>query len=298
MSTTERPTVILKDLPVELANRVVDILGDTDVAVQTAVNGQQLPPPPPTQDGRVIVVISPKGGSGKTAVATNLAAVLSKQHPGQVVAVDLDLQFGDLCTSLSLHPERNLSQLAQAPIIDSTTVKVFLTPADTGLFVLCAASRPEDADVITDRHVSTVLQLLARDFAYVVVDTPAGLDERTLSAVENATELLLVSSLDVTSIRSLRKAVDTLQQMGIATPRTFVLNRADAKVGLTVDDAAKAVGLPVACTIPSSRDVPLAMNLGQPVVQLEPKSAVSKQFGHLARLFDSTIGVDGKRRRR
>ena len=89
----------------------------------------------------------------------------------------------------------------------------------------------------------------------MVVDTPAGLDDRTLAALECATDLLLVSSLDVTSIRSLRKAVEAMDALGVTKQRHFVLNRADAKVGLRPVDAAEAVGWPIEAMIPSrSRD--------------------------------------------
>ena len=68
---------------------------------------------PPAATGKVIVVVSPKGGSGKTAVSSNLAVALAQRHPGRVVAVDLDVQFGDLGTALSLKPEHTLAQLAR-----------------------------------------------------------------------------------------------------------------------------------------------------------------------------------------
>ena len=169
---------------------------------------------PPARQAKVIVVISPKGGSGKTAVSSNLAVALAQRHPGRVVAVDLDVQFGDLATALSLTPEHTLAQLARTTQIDATTVKLFLTPYYNGLYVLAGAHDPVDADAIGHAHVSEVLPLLAQNFDYVIVDTPAGLDERTLAAIECATDLLLVSSLDVTSIRSLRKALDALDHIG------------------------------------------------------------------------------------
>ena len=114
---------------------------------------------------------------------------------------------------------------------------------------------------------------------------PAGLDERTLAAIECATDLLLVSSLDVTSIRSLRKALDALDQMDVKAERHLVLNRADAKVGLDPSDAEQAIGMKICCSIPQSRELPLSLNLGTPVVISEPKSAVSKQLQQLAQRY-------------
>ena len=292
---SESPVVILSpDMSPALAHEVSSVLSGLGVsAVHHA--SDLLPPPSPRSTGKVIVVVSPKGGSGKTAVASNLALALAQQHPGQVAAVDLDVQFGDLGTALSLQPEHTIAHLARSSVIDATTVKVALTPYESGLFVLCGAVTPQEADTITHEHVGAILPLLAKDFAYVVVDTPAGLDERTLAAVECATDLLFVSSLDVTSIRSVRKVVDTLDKIGVTTPRHFVLNRADAKVGLDVSDAATAVGLPVSCTIPSSRSIPLSMNVGTPVVKSEPKSPAAQQFKLLAGLYSPVVVEKSKR---
>jgi pilus assembly protein CpaE len=141
-----------------------------------------------------------------------------------------------------------------------------------------------------------VISLLAQDFDYVVVDTPAGLDDRTLSALELATDLLLVSSLDVTSIRSLRKAVDAMDALGATKHRHFVLNRADAKVGINPTDAAEAVGWPIVAMIPSSREIPLSMNVGTPVVKLEPRSAVAKQLRQLSQLFVPAADMNNRRK--
>ena len=289
--TNETPTVIIgHDMPPELAADVSNALQEMGVTVKA--NGFA---PPEHRDGKVIVVISPKGGSGKTALSSNLAVALAQRHPGRVVAVDLDVQFGDLGSALSLTPEHTLAQLARASQIDATTVKLFLTPYEHGLYVLAGAAGPVDADSISHAHVSAVLPILAQNFDYVVVDTPAGLDERTLAAVESATDLLLVSSLDVTSIRSLRKALDALDQMGVKGQRQFVLNRADAKVGLDPSDAEEAMGMKISCAVPQSREIPLSLNLGTPVVISEPKSSTAKQLQSLAQRYAPVETEKGRR---
>ena len=287
------PTVIIgHDMSPELAADVSTALHGMGVVVKA--NGFA----PPSRHCKVIVVVSPKGGSGKTAVSSNLAIALAMRHPGRVVAVDLDVQFGDLTTALSLTPEHTLAQLSRTTVIDATTVKLFLTPHYHGLFVLAGANDPVDADSISHKHVSTVLPLLAQNFDYVVVDTPAGLDERTLAAIECATDLLLVSSLDVTSIRSLRKAMDALDHIGVKAERQLVLNRADAKVGLNPSDAEEAIGMKISCSIPSSREIPLSLNLGTPVVISEPKSAVAKQLQQLALRFAPAEAEKSRKGRR
>jgi pilus assembly protein CpaE len=290
----DRPTVIVgQDLTPDMAAAIRNMGIDIDVrsAENTENNGWSAP----RTASRIIVVVSPKGGSGKTAVASNLAVALSQRHPGQVVAVDLDVQFGDLGTALALQPERNLAQLALTSELNATTAKLFLTPYDD-LFVLAGADNPVEADVVTPAHISAVLPLLAQEFAYVVVDTPAGLDERTLAALEGATDLLAVSSMDVSSIKSLRKALDTLDRIGVNPTRTFALNRCDAKVALDTADAEEAVGMKAAVRIPSSRDVPTALNIGTPVVKSMPRAEVSKRFQQLAQLFAPSTEVAKQKR--
>lgn len=277
---TEAPTVTVgSDMPPELFAEIDATLRSLGVNVKTddQVPGRAL--------GRVIVVVSPKGGSGKTAVSSNLAVALAQRNPGRVAAVDLDVQFGDLALALSLAPQRTLAQLARSAEIDVTTTKVHLTSSPHKLFLLAGASDPVDAESIRDEHVSAILPLLAQSFDYVVVDTAAGLDELTLAALDCATDVLLVSSLDVTSIRSLRKATDALDHIGITARRTMLLNRADSKVGLDPSDAEEVMGMTIACSIPSSRSVPLSLNLGNPVVTSEPKSNVAKKMHQLAEIF-------------
>ena len=282
--------------PAGLQKDVAERLAGMPVSVEISRNGHATLAPP-VKTAKVIVVVSPKGGSGKTAVASNLAVALAQQFPGRVAALDLDVQFGDMCTSLGLHPEHDLAELAPSNEVDATTIKLFLTPYEPGLFVLCGARTPAEADRVTHKHVDQVIALLAQDFDYVVVDTPAGLDDRTLSAFALATDLLLVSSLDVTSIRSLRKAVEAMDALGVTKNRHFVLNRADAKVGINPADAAEAVGWPIECTIPSAREIPFSMNVGTPVVKLHPRSAVAKQMVQLSHLFTPTTELDTPKRR-
>ena len=247
--------------------------------------------------GKVIVVVSPKGGSGKTAVATNLAAALAMRFPGRVAAIDLDVQFGDMCTSMGLHPEHNLAQVAQSAQVDATTIKLFLTPYDPGLYVLCGARTPAEADVVTHEHVSRVIPLLAADFDYVVVDTPAGLDDRTLAALECATDILL-------GVQPGRDEHPVAAQggRGHGCPRRHQDPALRAQPGRRQGrinvrwTLPKRWVWPIEAMIPSAREIPLSMNVGTPVVKLEPRSAVAKQMIQLTHLF-AAMDIDTPRRR-
>ena len=238
------------------------------------------PPPPPPKSGRVIVVLSPKGGSGKTMVASNLTAALARDGGGAVALVDLDVQFGDAGYAFGLVAEHTIGQLAAAPTLDATTLKVFLTRHEpSGAYVLCGAESPEEGESVTDEVARQIVELLARDVAYVVVDTPAGLDERTLAVLELATDVVLVSSLDVSSIRNLGKSLDALDRVGLLPrSRHFVLNRSDARVGIDPSDVEAALGMRIDTAVPSSRAIPFSMNQGSPIVIEDPKSQAAREL--------------------
>jgi pilus assembly protein CpaE len=241
--------------------------------------------------GRIITVVAPKGGTGKTALATNLAVGLAAAGTQRVVLVDLDLQFGDVADALQLRPESTIADLnGSAGGVSSTSLKALLVKRGENLFALPAPANPADWDDITAGEVEEILLVLAAEFDVVVVDTSAGIAEATLSAVETSTDLLLVCDLSVSSVRGLRKLIDTLDRLEIIKPkRHFILNRADSRVGVTVDDASAVVGMPVAVAIPSARDVPLSMNQGVPVIEAAPRTQVARRYVEAAALF----AVDG-----
>ncbi len=265
-------------------NVVAELPAATEIALQRSERLRaRLAPAEEGDRSRVIVVISPKGGSGKTTVSVNLTAALAGRHPGSVVLVDFDTMFGDTATALGLQPERHLGQLV-GTTLDATTLKVYLTHDErTGAFVLAAPEDPDEGEGVTEEAAREVLDLLAAEFPTVVVDTAGGLDERAVAAIDRATDLVLVAGADVTSIRSLQKAIAVLDGLGATAPRRWlVVNRADERSGLAPEDIATVLGLPAAVTIPNSPEIPLALNHGRSFVQSDPASPASQAIVALA----------------
>jgi len=247
--------------------------------------------------GRVITVLGAKGGSGKTMIASNLAVALAKGAPGRVAVVDLDLQFGDVASAVSINPRSTVSDAARANgSLTATALKVFLEPHPDGFYLLCAPLFPAEADDVKLSTVGRVLTLLSEEFDYVVVDTGAGLDEWALAAAERSSDLIFVCATDVPSVRSTRKALDALDLLGMtSSQRVLVLNRADARVGLAKRDIEATVGLPVDIAVPSSRSVPISVNQGSPVVDSDPRSPVAKALTQLAyRFFVASSAPSGR----
>jgi pilus assembly protein CpaE len=248
-----------------------------------------------THHGQLITVISPKGGSGKTMVSSSLAVALARLDAGSVVLVDLDLQFGDVPTALSILPDYSMYDLAHAADeLDTTTVKVFLTPHPSGIFVLAAPVTPAEAERISLETVDRVLALLRRAFDIVVVDTGAGVDEFALKAIEVADDVIALSSMDVASATSLKKELRILDQVGLTGARRhLVVNRVDTGIGLTVLDIERLMGMTAVARIPRKRTVLAAMNQGRALTELNARSEEAKAILDLGRQLIA-IGQDAE----
>ena len=249
--------------------------------------GAVVAPPARERRTRTLVVLSPKGGAGKTTIAVNLAVTLARTHPDQVALLDLDLQFGDCAPSLQITPQHTLADVARSTAaLDATSVKTYLSSHPSGLWVLAAPETPPDADDISGEDAACAARLLGEEMPIVVVDTAAGLNEHTLAVLEHATDLLLVSTMDVSSIRSVRKELDLLDALALHEPRRhLVLNRADSKVGLSVNDVETVLGMSVDVALPSTRAIPLALNQGVPLIESDPRATVTRQLEQLATRF-------------
>lgn len=237
--------------------------------------------------GRVISVVSPKGGVGKTTVATNLAVGLARSAPHSTVLVDLDVQFGDVASALNLDPEHTLLDVVRGPAVqDSMVLKTFLTQHQTGLYTVCAPASPADADDVTAADVARLLQTLASEFRYVVVDTAPGLDDHALAAIDQADELVLMTSLDVPGVRGLRKEMTVLRDLAIDVDKRHVLvNFADPRSGLTKADAEATIGASLDLVLPRSKAVPVSVNQGLPLLQGDTRDPMTKQLRRLVDRF-------------
>jgi pilus assembly protein CpaE len=262
-----------------------------------AVVASQPPAPVVDTGANVIVVVSPKGGSGKTMLSTNLAYGLAQRHPGTVALVDLDVQFGDVGTALRLNAQYSIAEAVHNPT-DPIHVKSYLTPHDAGFWVLGAPANPIDADDVKPEAVKLVLETLRLEFDWLVIDTGAGVDDHTLTALELASQVILVATTDVAAIHGVRKLVDVLDQLNFPAERqVVVLNRANARVGLSVEDIERTVGRRVEGRIPSARVVPTSMNLGSAILEDNARSNVGRAINDLIDDLDpGDAGGDGASR--
>ncbi|MEW1805657.1 AAA family ATPase [Pseudarthrobacter sp. NPDC080039] len=248
--------------------------------------------------GVVIGVFSPKGGVGKTTLATNIAIGLGQIAPMSVVIVDLDLQFGDVASGLYLNPQHTVTDaVTPAAAQDSLVLKAFLTVHPAGIYALCAPPNPVDADHITPDQVSRLLEQLAQEFQYVVIDTAPGMPEIGLAAMEQCTDVVWVSAMDIPSLRGLRSGLEVLRQLEIMPEsRHVVLNMADTKTGLNVQDVESTIGAPVDVSVPRSRAVALSTNRGIPLLQESKKDPAVKSLRQLVERFNPAWRTQAQRK--
>ncbi|QGN33306.1 AAA family ATPase [Microlunatus sp. Gsoil 973] len=231
-------------------------------------------------NGRIVTVVSPKGGVGKTTVATNIAVGLAQRFPVRTVLVDLDIQFGDVASALDLDPEYFLPDTVQGQARrDPMALKTILTQHSTGLYVICAPDSPIEADTISGEDVAHLLQMLASEFMYVVVDTAPGLSEHTLAALDQTTDLILLSSMEVPGVRGLRKELDTLDQLDLlSTSRHVVINFAETHGLLGIADIEATIKAPVDLQLPRSKAASDSVNQGVPLLQSGVRDPLTKQL--------------------
>jgi pilus assembly protein CpaE len=224
--------------------------------------------------GKIVTIYSPKGGTGCTTIAVNLALTLNNEDT-RVVLVDGNLQFGDVAVFINEQGKNTIIDLApRAEELDPEIVEdVMLKHAPSGLHVLAAPTRPEYAEKVSSSQFAKVLEYLRQLYAYVIVDTSAFLTDITLSAIDVSDLVVLVTTQDIPSIKNCRLFLDLLQTLGVERSRIlFVMNRYDKRINITPDRVTENLKQEVVSVIPlDEATVTKAVNRGVPFV-LESKN--------------------------
>ena len=237
--------------------------------------------------GKIITIMSPKGGAGKTMTTANVALQLAMWgDPSRVVIVDADLQFGDVCIAMQIDPIHTIVEAAaDLDQLDDELLESLLSTHSSGLRVLAAPLEPSLADKVSTQVVVRVLGMLKRSYDYVVIDTAPFLDEPVLSILERSDDVLLVVEMDLPSVKNAKLALDTLKLLKFPLGKIkLVLNRMNSKARLDIGELERSLELEVQAAVSSDKLVPRAVNEGEPVVSLYPRSRVAKDLRGVARL--------------
>lgn len=219
--------------------------------------------------GKIIMVYSPKGGTGSTTVAVNLALAMHNEET-RAVLVDANFQFGDVAVFLNEQGKNTIIDLAaRTEDLDPEIIEeVMINHAATGLHVLASPSRPEQAEKITSDQLSKLLQYLRQMYAYIVVDTSSFLTDNILTILDVSDIVVLVTTQDIPSIKNGRLFLDLLHTMGISQKKVaFVMNRYDKRIAITPEKISENMKQEIVAIIPLDERVVIpAVNRGVPFV--------------------------------
>ena len=276
-------------------HRVYEMSASRRAAMPTgAAAGEEMPAGPeagtparrPQPGGKLLLVYSPKGGTGCSTVAINTAIALQQITSKKVALVDASLQFGDVAVLLDLRGNRSIAEaVAQIDTLDVETLTSLMSPHQSGIKVLPAPPAPEMAEVVTADHLKTILGLLRREFAYIVLDTWRYLDDTILSTMEMADRILVVMAPEVPSLKSTKQFFDTVEALQLPSSRIdLVLNQVLAREGIRPENVEENLKHPIAIQLPfDTRIVRQAANRGLPLIMIEPNHPLSQSFMVFAR---------------
>ncbi len=240
--------------------------------------------------GTVITVFGAKGGIGKTTISTNLATALASATHSSVVLVDMDTRFGDVAIMMDVAVEQSIADLARrVDGMDRDTVRDFLVRHHSGVMILPAPLHPTEWRNVTPHQISKIINLLAQSHDYVIVDTPGTFNEIVAATLESASLILLVTSMDIASIKDTALALEMLQSASISEDKVkLMINHSTAANTLREDDVERVLEYRVFWRVPHDLNVATSTQLGQPVVITKPYARVSRSITELAATLSGT----------
>jgi pilus assembly protein CpaE len=234
----------------------------SEVAVMTG--------PTSVPDVPVFAVYSPRGGSGKSAIAIHLAVALQHEHPG-VVLIDADLQWGDIPIHLNILPTATIEDLIPKGRPEPDLLSTVLLPHPSGIKLLLAPQKPEMAGLITANTMIQVIRTVKSQASAIVIDTSSYLTDHNLAVMEAADLTLLVITPDLPSVKSAKLFLELAFALDLKPDRfALVINRAATPGSLQPQQIQKLFTLPQIYTIPDDPKMPLSGLKGVTIYQLSP----------------------------
>lgn len=240
----------------------------------------------PVPQGTIVTVFGAKGGIGKTTIASNLAVSLAIDAHQTVALVDMDTRFGDVAITMDIPVERSIADLARnLHNIDRVTLRDYLFEHESGVRILPAPTRPSEWRNLTAAHIRDVVDVLAQTHDFVVLDTPGTFNEIVAAAIEVGTMILLITTLDMASIKDTVLALEMLhERFGNDEERIkVILNRSGMDTGVREKDVERTLDAPIWWKIPQDTEVVKAGQLGRPIVMSRPNSRAAIEMREIAR---------------
>jgi pilus assembly protein CpaE len=237
--------------------------------------------------GKLLLIYSPKGGTGCSTVAVNLGIALGQVTSRKVALVDANLQFGDLEVLLNLQGGRSITNAtARLEELDSDMMAAILSPHPSGLQVLAAPPTPETSETITPEDIKAILELLRKDFDYVLMDTASHLDDIILAAMDLADRILIVMTPEIPSIKSTKQFFEIAEALQFPTDQIdLVLNKVLPRDGIRPEQLESSIKHEIrAQLIFDPRSIRRSTNQGLPLIVSEPSNPLAESLVQLAEL--------------
>jgi pilus assembly protein CpaE len=242
--------------------------------------------------GKIVVVYSPKGGVGCTTVATNLAVTLHNDET-PVVLVDGNLQFGDIAVMLNERGQNSVVDLApRANELDQDVVEdVLISHKMSGIRMLTAPTRPEQAESVTGEAFGKILKYLRQLYSYVVIDTSSTLTDVVLSAIDICDVVVLIATQDIPSINNSRLFLDLIDVLEIDRSQIiFAMNRYDKRIGISPEAIGENLKQDVVAVLPLDEKIVVpSVNRGVAFVINAKSKQISKAIFELAKAVRERI---------
>jgi pilus assembly protein CpaE len=240
-----------------------------------------------TSQNQLITIFGTKGGVGKSVLCTNLAVAAAQKYGQKVALVDLDVQFGDVSIMMNLNPRRTISELIQEDEEMSSELLDEYLYERYGVNILAAPNKPELAELVTPDAVGRILESIKKSYQYTFIDSPSFIDEVGLTALEKSSKILLVSTLDLPTIKNVKKGIDILKSLSLLSKTKLILNRSSGVAGIEPLDLERALDMKIQSNVPSDGKLVVAsLNQGVPVVKLNNRAQISKSLVELLKVLE------------
>ncbi len=244
--------------------------------------------------GRIVSVFSPKGGVGCTSLVVNLAVALKLEYPEKRVAVmDGSLLFGDVGVMMDVRSEKTINDLvSRFDQLDDDLLSDVLVSHSSGVKVLQAPLTPQQAELITDEHVRTILQLMRRNFDYLFVDTWPSFQERVLAILDLSDRILLLTTLEMSAIKNVKLFLEVADLLQYPPGKIILVAvQADPRHGIPIQEVSRNLRFEVLAQIGSDqREMRAAINRGVPLVLANPGNQVAKEIQQLLKQVLLSLG--------
>jgi pilus assembly protein CpaE len=238
--------------------------------------------------GKIVSVFSNKGGNGTTTIAVNLADALVRYDKKKVVVVDLALASGDVTTFFNVNPAYSILDLAKnAEKADYDFLHTLLLKHSSGVYILADPPMIEDADSISAGQVKVILATLRSMFDIIIVDTSHHFEQRTLTALEASDVILLVTLLNLPSLKNTKKCIELFGRIGFRAENVrIVLSRYLPSDEIPKEKIEELMKRPVFFAVPNDYPTVISsVNRGKLLREIAPDKEVTKSFRQMASLL-------------